>query len=289
MKNIFFVLLLSFIFLFSCKKKNLNIDTPTKGEITVLIDDNLYPIVEEQEQLFEFHYKEAKINLKSLSDKEISKQVTDGKSDVFVLSRDLNENEINYFKSKSIKQKLYPFAYSAIVLITNKNSLTKKLTEAEIKSFFSNSVQKVIFDNPNSFNLSYFMSRYKVNTLPSNISALKSNVELIDFISKNKDFIGVVDLNWISYPTTEISKMLEKIHVIPIQNQKNTAIKPEQISIADKTYPFIKTLYLHSMQGKYGLGVGFGGFMTSDIGQRIILKSGIQPFNMPSREMYFVK
>ncbi len=281
------ILLLLMVYL-SCKDNQS--DTPTQGVIEVFTDENIFPIVEEEKQVFEVHYPNATINLKFFSDKEISKKINEGKTKVFVLSRELNKNEKLYFSTNELSEKVYPFAYSAIAFITNKNSFISKLSELDIQNAFKGIGDlNLVIDNSNSSSLLYFTQKYGIKKLSKNISALSSNKEVIDYVSKNKDFIGVVDLNWISYTDEIIGKMLEQVKILPMLNKNNVLVKPEQVTIADTSYPFIRTLYLYSFQGKIGLGVGFGAFMTSDIGQRIILKSGIQPYNMPSREIQLKK
>ena len=50
-------------------------------------------------------------------------------------------------------------------------------------------------------------------------------------------------------------------------------------------YPLKRPIYLLNYQGKNGLGMGFASFVAGDIGQRIILKSGLLPVRIPSREL----
>jgi phosphate transport system substrate-binding protein len=42
-------------------------------------------------------------------------------------------------------------------------------------------------------------------------------------------------------------------------------------------------------QGFSGLGMGFASFIAGDIGQRIILKSGLMPIRLPSRNIIIRK
>jgi len=59
--------------------------------------------------------------------------------------------------------------------------------------------------------------------------------------------------------------------------------KPYQAYIADKSYPFIREVYMISRETFTGLGSGFISFVASDPGQRIILKSKLVPATMPVR------
>jgi phosphate transport system substrate-binding protein len=58
---------------------------------------------------------------------------------------------------------------------------------------------------------------------------------------------------------------------------------PVQGSIYDKTYPFVREVYMNSRESFTGLGSGFVSFVSGEKGQRIILKSGLVPATMPIR------
>jgi phosphate transport system substrate-binding protein len=46
-----------------------------------------------------------------------------------------------------------------------------------------------------------------------------------------------------------------------------------------------RELYIVNCQGFSGLGMGFASFVAGDIGQRIILKSGLLPYKVPPRKL----
>jgi phosphate transport system substrate-binding protein len=46
-----------------------------------------------------------------------------------------------------------------------------------------------------------------------------------------------------------------------------------------------RDLYIINAQGFSGLGMGFASFVAGDIGQRIILKSGLLPVRVPGRKI----
>ena len=56
-------------------------------------------------------------------------------------------------------------------------------------------------------------------------------------------------------------------------------------NIAEGKYPLARDLYIVNGQGYSGLGMGFSSFVAGDIGQRIILKSGLLPAKIPSRRI----
>ena len=79
---------------------------------------------------------------------------------------------------------------------------------------------------------------------------------------------------------------IDKIKVLNVLNtQDNKYYSPSQNDIATGKYPLARDLFVVNCQGYSGLGMGFSSFVSSDIGQRIILKSGLVPIQFPSRKI----
>jgi phosphate transport system substrate-binding protein len=124
-------------------------------------------------------------------------------------------------------------------------------------------------------------------SLPGNFYAVNSNTEVIDFVSRNPDALGIVSANWISDKDDKKSTILRnKICVVAVSQQfstDNSYCRPDQGFIYDKEYPFVREVYLISRETFKGLGSGFIQWATAEQGQRIVLKSGLVPATMPIR------
>jgi phosphate transport system substrate-binding protein len=66
-----------------------------------LVDETIFPIVEDVVAVFENEYKNAKINLISKSEGEILQLVKEDKSKIAILARDLNSEELQFIKASS--------------------------------------------------------------------------------------------------------------------------------------------------------------------------------------------
>lgn len=289
MKRIVLIIVFVFFTFFSCNKSSKEVnETITTGQLNVWVDETLLPIMEEQKAVFESQYKYAKVNLISKSETEISKAIVEGKADYFVLARKLNANETSYFKSKTIIGKVTPIAKDGVALIANNNDDIKQISLIELESYFKGdtSVKKLVFDNANSSTLSFLMEKFKSNSLPkNNVSAFTTNTEVIKFVSENENAIGFVGVNWLTNVDLETENRLKNIKVIPLVNDKKELVKPSQSSLALNDYPLTRTIFVLNYQGKSGLGMGFASFVAGNIGQRIILKSGLLPEHIPTREL----
>jgi len=146
----------------------------------------------------------------------------------------------------------------------------------------------VIFDNSKSGNVRYFKQLFEIkDSLGSNFFAVKNNAEVIDFVSRNPDALGIVSVNWISDRDDSLSmSFIKKVNVVAVSQQyinDGSYYRPYQGSIYDKSYPFVREIYLISRETFAGLGSGFINWACGEQGQRIVLKSGLVPATMPIR------
>lgn len=291
-KNIFLSVALIFS-IFACKKSENSTDEETyvKGKADIYVDESLLPIVEDQELIFENRYPKAVIKLIPKSDSDIVNLLIQKKIDIAVLSHELTTTQEKTLKDSDFVGKNTPFCSDAIALIVNSNQALSSISTTEVYNVLKGnaSTMQYVFDNENSSTLSFLMDKAGVTTLPKNITALKNNSEVIEFVSKNTNSIGFVGVNWLLNPSIETENTLKKVKVLSVGTSPNNAVKPSQTNIETKTYPFVRQIYLLNYQGRVGLGMGFASFIKSEVGQRIILKSGLTPVKIPTREIRIIK
>jgi phosphate transport system substrate-binding protein len=286
--NILVYALLIFVVV-TCKKSE-NKEAMLEGKTTLLVDETLKPIVEAQVQVFESEY-DAKINIIAKSEAEVIQALVNDSSRIAVLSRTLTNEEMNYFEKKKIFPKTTPFAKDAIALIANKNTKDTLITLQHITDLMkgkSHSTFKgLVFDNPNSSTANYFCKLAGLNSLPAvGVFSFKTNEEVIQYVAQNNGMIGVIGINYIFEPSKSVSDNLDKINVLSVLNAKdNKYYAPTQSNIATVQYPLARDLFVVNAQGYKGLGMGFASFVSSEIGQRITLKSGLVPVRFPSRKI----
>ncbi len=110
---------LGLIFFIACKKSNKEEETILKGKATLLVDESIFPIVEDQQAVFETQY-DAKLNLLKNSESKIINFLLNDIAKIAVLPRKLSEAEEKAFSNKKITPKQTLFAKDAVVFITNK-------------------------------------------------------------------------------------------------------------------------------------------------------------------------
>ncbi|WP_298120430.1 PstS family phosphate ABC transporter substrate-binding protein [Flavobacterium sp.] len=293
-KYIKYVVLISivvFAIIFSCEKKDKNApksDTILEGNTSILVDETLLPIVEDQALVFQNQYN-AKLELLPKSEREAVLDFSEDKAGIIVLSRQLNKKEIAVFNQKKIKPRTTPFAIDAVTFIKNKKSNDSLIALKDVLDFLKgtkNNIKGLVFDNPNSSTASYLCKLAGIETLPTDgVFSYKTNEEVIKYVSQNDGMIGVVGINWISQPKPNMKQYIEKVNVLSVKGDDNDYVYPTQENIGTRKYPLARVLYIINCQGYEGLGMGFASFIAGEIGQRIILQSGLSPIREPSRNI----
>jgi len=290
-----YVFFLSFILVFfACNQTNnqkSNDETILKGSTSILVDETLLPIIADQVEVFESLYAGSKIKLIAKSEAESVLALAKDTSKIAILSRKLNPEEEKVFESKKITPRTTVFAIDAIAFISNKRNKDTLVALQDVVDFMkgnSNSnIKGLVFDNPNSSSVRYMNELSGLKEMPSKgIFSFKTNEEVIQFVSQNDGMIGIVGVNWLMQPSLKMQPIVDKVNLISVKGIGKTAYyAPTQNNLAEGKYPLARDLYIINCQGYSGLGMGFASFIAGDIGQRIILKSGLLPIKIPGRNI----
>jgi phosphate transport system substrate-binding protein len=277
-------------------------DTPTSGNVTISADETLKPIIDSEIMVFQSLYKNAHVKVRYQSEADCFKDLMADSSSVIIVARKLSTDEKKIFN----EQKYFPtetsIAKDAIAIIVNNSNKDTLLTYAQLseilkgnidswKGVSSNSSLKniqIVFDNANSSTLRLIKdSILHTNQLPKNIFATKTNEEVIDYVNKNENAIGIIGVNWCKdIEAKDPLAFTSKVKIVGIDPIKKVEVdfpQPLQSYIYSGFYPLTRTIYSISREAHAGLGTGFVSFLASDKGQRIILKRGLVPSTMPIR------
>jgi phosphate transport system substrate-binding protein len=298
-------LLVMFGLLAGCGKRgNMPTDDATSGKIHITVDESYQPLMEAEIEVFESLYPHAKIEVTYTTENKAFDDLIADSSRFIVVNRELNEKELNYFKEIELTPTTIKIAYDGLAFIgSNENKLTKLLysqvgdifkgkisTWNQLDPSFSKDSIRVIFDHSGSGNIRMISDIFGLNNqLPGNCFAVNSNPEVINYVEKHKNAIGIISVNWISDDAdSNAIAFLKKIKVLEIGAEGNMDTSaqfhgPYQGYIAEGTYPFKRTAYIISREARAGLGTGFASFIAGDKGQRIVLRSGMVPASAPIR------
>lgn len=290
MKKIACLIGLSTIF-FSCEKKDGQpVETILKGKTSVLVDESLLPIVEDQVAVFENEY-DAEFTLIPRSEAAAFRAFVADSSQIAILARTLTDEEKAYFKSKERYPKITELGKDAVVFISNRRNADTLIDLERVVSVLKGSLDPqmptIVFDNPNSGTVRYLLELSDVKALPSEgVYSMNGSEAVISYVSENVDAIGVVGINWLYQPTPTVAESLKSVRALAVKGlETNGYFMPNQNNLATGEYPLARDLFLIDNQGRNGLGIGLASFIAGDRGQRIMLKSGLLPVRIPPRKI----
>jgi phosphate transport system substrate-binding protein len=292
------------LFLISCNsgKPKEVLTTPTSGNIKISVDESFQPLIDTEVFTFTSLYQRAQIKPEYKPEFDVVNDFMNDSVVVMVTSRKLSDSQLQFLRDDLIIGRTITFAYDALALITNRQNLDTLVSYNNVRDIFKGKIHdwkdinaksklgsiSVIFDSNKSGNIRYFKELFEINdSLGKNFYAVNSNAEVIDFVSRNPDAMGIISANWISDKDDPVSRsFIKKVNVLAISQQfinDGSYYRPAQGSIANKSYPFVREVYLISRESHRGLGSGFIQWVTSQQGQTIVLKSGLVPATMPVR------
>jgi phosphate transport system substrate-binding protein len=279
-------------------------ETPTRGNIKIGVDQSYQPILDTEIATFESLYEYAIVNPLYKPENELFSDFFNDSVRIIITSRKLTKGEEDGLISHQIIPKTTRIAYDALTFIINKENPDSLFLYAQIRDIFKGKISNwkqinpkskldsiiVVFDNIESSNVRMLNEKFNLGAkFPSYCQAVNQNDEVINYVEKHKNAIGVISVNWISDKDDSLSlNFLDRINVVAVAseldaNGDDLSYRPYQGYIAEGTYPFIREVYCINREWFRGLGTGFVSWIAGEKGQRIILKSGLVPSTMPIR------
>ena len=290
-KCIFF--LLAILLFVACNTSTKTSDVPnppTSGELTVFCEEGMLLHIKNQAYTFEQIYHNAKINVRYVNEKQAIEGLYNDSCKVIVIARVLSKEELKKFETKNIYPTQICVAKSALAFVVPVNSVDSVISTEKIKRISSgeDTTYRLVFDNENSGTTRFLKDTLlQGKAFGKNCFAVKNTNALIDFISTNKNAMGVLDYAWLSDLDDSISKaFLSKVKVLAVSTNGNKiAYMPDQSNIQTNDYPLCRHVYATRRSAEFTLGTGFSLFVAGQKGQIMFLKQGLIPFVQPNRSV----
>ena len=275
------------IILVSCsKEKKQDIDNPNKGEITIEVDESFQSVTEALTERYMALNPQTKINLVVKKEDLALLDFFERKIRVVVLSRELSAKEKETFDKKiDLPWQPAKFAADAVLFVVPKNSALESISMDDIYKELQSEDKRLIFDGTNSSNLNFVAQKFNRKPSELEFSIINGNENVVEQLKKYPDKIGVISYNTISRPFgEEAEKLRNEVKILKIK-KGNKTYEPSLSNLKVMTYPFTRILYFLTNEGYYGLGNGFIRFSCTQLGQIVVEKEGLQPYNLYKREV----
>ena len=302
----------------SCLKYEKKANSHTTGTTTIVCDNTFQNIMEQEVDVFEYQYPEAHILARYATQAEAFDSLISLNTKTIVAARDITDKEREIIKSKNRNVRSTKIAVDAVALIVNPANPVGKLTLKEVGEILSGESDdwnviwpcdlgkiSVVFDDKASSLVSYMRdSILHGKPLGANVFAQGSIPAVFKAVKDSKNAIGVVGVSWVTsdMASADMSKedlaisvlgeepvegatLTDEVKVLALYNDKLSsedarAYKPYQQYIFDGKYPLFRQMYMITTGASGSLAGGFYSFVTGNIGQKIIAKTGILPARM---------
>jgi phosphate transport system substrate-binding protein len=283
----------------SCHHKPKEVtDTPTSGKILLACADNFQNLINAEIEAFNAHFPQAFVFPRYVTEKEAIKMLIDDSVRIAVTSRDLNAAECQKLKQNQVIRK-YLFAFEGIAIVTNNANIDTVFSVSTLKKILLGKITNwkqinpnsnldtimVLFDSQEASVLQYLVDSIVQSTehLSSHVFATKSIDDLRDKIAAMPNAIGIVGLNQLGNENTKTYReFMAKTRFMWLA--KNDTAKPALPYAGDLhngDYPLWRPIYVLLGEIRNGLPKGFCFFLTQEVGQKVILKSGLMPISDP--------
>jgi phosphate transport system substrate-binding protein len=267
--------------------KEKNVETTTKGNISISVDEGYKPVIEQQLKVFDSSFPEGHIRANYKSEKQCFEDLFKDSARLILTSRDLTAAEKKAYTSNGIVTRSLGVAMDAIAVIVNPKSADSFMTVGQLKEVLQGKFARtytVVFDNAQSGTVRYMLdSLIPGKELSSKSYATKDNEAVIDYVAQNENAIGLVGVNHVYDPEDKsgIGAFKKNVKVVAMMNDSTGEFyQPYQAYIALMQYPLSRTLFFITRDTWQGLGAGFANFLCSQRGQMIFNKARLVPLRV---------
>ena len=286
------------------RKNDRYTDTFTTGVIQVAVDESFAPVMAQEARVFENNYPLAGIVPLNVSETEALNLFLLDSVRVAITTRPLSSDEEASFEARKFFPKSMKIATDGIALIVNTANADTLLSIAQIRAILGGELTtwqqlgrttpgadsvRVVFDNANSSTLRFMLDSICGGELVgAHLFAQKSNPEVIDYVARTPGALGIIGVSWIGERSdSTLIVFIDRVRVVSVSSEPvataANSYKPYQAYVALGQYPLRRDILALLNDPRGALPSSFYTFLSSDQGQRILLKAGIVPATQPLR------
>jgi len=303
MMNRQFIILIALVmssFIFGCHRVRKDIpDSMVTGQTTIAADEALLPVMNAEIDVFQSMYNFATVNCKFVSEYDAINLLLQEQIRLALVTRPLNQKELNFFQKKEIRAESILLAYDAIAVIVPSGNSTKVLSMSQISQILSGTIVdweqisnsgktghiRLVFDAESSGIIRSLNDSLHLNQkISGDIIFAGSNKKVIESVADDPESIGFVGYNWLSEnENRKVQDLLKQVNLIAVSRGTGAdgtkGIQPTVASLFNLEYPLIRKIYAIYTDPSASLARGFLAHLTSERGRKIIYRMGLKPEN----------
>lgn len=275
-----------------CKKQT---ETATLGHRLLLTADPYLPLMQQEAEQFMSLYPQVKMEVRGATTREAIVLLLNDSVHTIVIDRQFNEEEKQVAQQASIRLVENKIAEDGIAIIVHKQNPIPNITMESVKRIVTKTatewtqIAESRWSGPIDFVLTgrnsgiYELLQKKIFTGSKSLepnTVMNSQREVIQYVSLHPHSVGCVAASLL----TDESVIVKMLPVLTkSQEGSEKEYLPKQQEIHESLYPFHYSLYLYNAEAKAAVGLGFSALVLSNVGQKIVQRSGLVPVSIPYR------
>lgn len=304
-RQLVLLIVLFFIsFNFGCHRVRKEVpDSMVTGHAVIAADEAIFPLINAEINVFQSIYNFASINCQYGSEYDAINLLLKEKTRLALVTRPLNQNEVEFFKGRSLNSESIPIGFDAIALIVHVESPVKALTTNQISKILSgdlinwNQISnsgkdgniKIVLDSESSGIIRSLNDSLHLNQKIAGVFQFSgSSKKTIEMVASDPNAVGFIGFNWLSeMENPTVQNDLKKISFVAVSNGMipDSSYLPTIGNIYNLKYPLTRRIYAIYTDPAASLARGFLAHLTSERGQKIIYRMGLKPENDFQRQI----
>lgn len=269
------------------KTSNYDLENVNTGEVRIYADDNAKSLLEQLGKVYTAHFPKAHISVEYRPDEKVMDAIYHDSVRLIVLMRECTSGEMGRLKSLyQAKPLQYTFAYDAIALVRDAASTDTLIDSTQLNSWIQKA-EDIFVATKDHVGMFQLLLRQKGIVDGSRQLKIVNDInELQIFLKQNPRYIGVLPFSLVSdqyHPDAQ--KIATLFRWIGVKGKDADDIYPSQSTIYTKEWPLILPYTILYSKLPSEKGVGFVKFIHTRQASKLILKSGLIPYNMPERSI----
>ena len=286
MKNLF--LFAFFIFLVSSCGENKNQQAATYGKLNFGAEEGLQYIVESETSLFNYFYNNARLTPEFHGETQLIEDFINNKYPLVVTYRDFTPKEKSLLKERKVIPYSTIIGLEGLALVCHPHNPDTLIHLEQLKNLLTgkgdsvSDLQKkwknIVFDGKGSATLRYVDSLIGGKKLSDFCFSKESPAACLDFVSQNKDALGLVSFGLLADKDDKrVKEARKKIKIMGVSGNGKEYFTPSQKTFFNFDYPLIRKIYMHCRDAEGSLAMGFISYVSSEEGQLAIKQGGLMP------------
>ncbi|NUN07690.1 MAG: substrate-binding domain-containing protein [Ignavibacteriaceae bacterium] len=255
-------------------------ETPVKGSLTVYVDEGLENVVKALADSFLATYKNAEISVQVVKAREGAVKIVNGEAEMFISTREFNDEEINAARANKLEYKKAKFCYDGVYVIGRFDAGTDTISYSSLKNFLGgrSKTYRTVIPSVNSGVYEFLKTGLLGGTDPAGAEVKATESEVLTAVKSGKNVIGFVSAN-VMQDSSEYT-----IYKIGVQDSlRNTIqyLEPHPGYYVQDLYPLTRLCVIYLTEINIGLASGFTSYLTGNLGQKFVLDNKLGPATVP--------